>query len=176
MLFCSDNSANVDITLRLKYYFAILLLLLIWEFILAPVSSWAADPREFSLLIGFWTRHVEPSDDTNEKTGMLALLYNDYIVSRFTNSYNDETFLVGKRFHTRKIPLPEFKFLSIQGSLYTGLMYGYSDNLPNIGGITVGALPTVGLVWGKTSAELGYVPTPSGGVFTSLFRYSFELP
>jgi hypothetical protein len=139
------------------------------------MSSRAADPPELTLLVGFWTRHVGPSDDTNEKTGMIALLYNDYIASRFINSYNDETFLVGKRFHTKKYALLEFNSLSVQGNLYTGIMYGYKDNLPNIGGVTIGALPTVGLVWGKTSVELGYVPTPSGGVFTSLFRFSFEM-
>lgn len=139
------------------------------------MSFCAKDTADFSLLVGFWTRHVDPSDDTNEKTDMIALLYNDYMVSRFINSYNDETFLVGKRFYTKKLALPEFKYLSVQGNLYTGLMYGYSDHLPNIGGISLGVLPTLGLIWEKTSVELGYVPTPKGGVFTSLLRFSFKL-
>lgn len=176
MLVSSDDSSNLEITFRFKTYAAVLTVFIILVSLWLPVSSRAAETGEFSLLLGFWTRHVDPSDDTNESTGMIALLYNNYIVSRFINSYNDETFLVGKRFHTKGVAIPELKQLSIQANLYTGLMYGYSDNLPNIGGISLGVLPTVGLVWKKTSVELGYVPTPSGGVFTSFLRYSFNLP
>jgi hypothetical protein len=128
------------------------------------------------MLIGLWTRHVDSSDDTNEKTGMIAILYNDYMISRFINSYHDETFFAGKRFHTRKFALGDLKSLDIQGNFYTGLMYGYADNLPNIGGITVGALPTIGLLYNEISLELGYVPTPRGGVLTSMIRFSLKLP
>jgi hypothetical protein len=140
------------------------------------MPSHATDTGEYSVLTGFWTRHVDRSDNTNEKTGMIAFLYKDYMVSRFINSYHDETFFVGKRLHTKKFDLGIFKDLGVQGNLYTGLMHGYSDNLPNIGGLSVGALPTVGLVWKKTSAELGYAPTPKGGVFMSLFRFTFKSP
>jgi hypothetical protein len=145
-------------------------------FLFVPIPCHAKNTGEFSVLTGFWTRHVDRSDDTNEKTGMIAFTYNDYMVSRFINSYNDETFFVGKRLHTQIYNLGKFMDLGVQGNLYAGLMHGYSDNLPNIGGLSVGALPTVGLVWKKTSAELGYVPTPKDGVFMSILRFSFKLP
>jgi len=128
------------------------------------------------MLIGFWTRHVDSSNDTNEKTGMIAILYNDYMISRFINSYHDETFFAGKRFHTRKFALGNLNSIGVQGNLYSGLLYGYSDNLPNIGGIAVGVLPTLGLLYNETSVEFGYVPTPKGGVFTSLIRFPLKLP
>jgi hypothetical protein len=162
--------------MRFKTYAVLLTAGSILGFLLLPMLSHATDTGEYSVLIGFWTSHVDKSDDTNEKTGMIAVLYKDYMVSRFINSYHDETFFAGKRFHTKKFDLGIFKDLGVQGNLYTGLMYGYSDNLPNLGGLSVGALPTVGLVWKKTSAEIGYVPTPSGGVFMSLFRFSFKSP
>jgi len=162
--------------MRFQTYAVLLIAGSILGFLFLPMPSHATDTGEYSVLIGFWTRHVDRSDDTNEKTGMIAFSYNDYIVSRFINSYHDETFFAGKRLHTKKFDIGKFKHLDVQGNLYTGLMHGYSDNLPNIGGLSVGALPTVGLVWKKTSAELGYVPTPSGGVFMSLFRFTFKLP
>ena len=162
--------------MRFKTHAALLMVGSVLGFLWLPIPSHAKDTGELSVLTGFWTRHVDRSDDTNEKTGMIAVLYKDYMVSRFINSYHDETFFAGKRFHTKKFNLGKFKDLGVQGNLYSGLMYGYSDNLPNIGGLSVGALPTVGLVWKKTSAELGYIPTPSGGVFLSLFRYTFKLP
>ena len=172
----SKNSATGEFTLRFKTYAEVLTVCSILGFLLLPMPSYAKDTGEFSVMVSFWTRHVDPSNDTNEKTGMVAITYNDYIVSRFINSYNNETFFAGKRFHTKEFALGNFKHLSVQGNLYTGLMHGYSDNLPNIGGISVGALPTVGLVWKKTSVEVGYVPTPSGGVFMSLIRFPFKLP
>ena len=162
--------------MQFKTYAVLLTAGSILGFLLLPMPSHATDTGEYSVLIGFWTRHVDRSDDTNEKTGMIAFLYKDYMVSRFINSYHDETFFVGKRLHTKKFDLGIFKDLGVQGNLYTGLMYGYSDNLPNLGGLSVGALPTVGLVWKKTSAEIGYVPTPKGGVFMSLFRFTFKSP
>ncbi len=162
--------------MQFKTYAVLLTAGSILGFLLLPIPSHAKNTGEFSVLTGFWTRHVDRSDDTNEKTGMIAFLYKDYMVSRFINSYHDETFFVGKRWHTEKFDLGIFKDLGVQGNLYTGLMYGYSDNLPNIGGLSVGALPTVGLVWKKTSAELGYAPTPKGGVFMSLFRFTFKSP
>jgi hypothetical protein len=144
-------------------------------FLLLPVPSHAKNTGEFSVLTGSWTRHVDRSDDTNEKTGMIAFTYNDYMVSRFINSYHDETFFAGKRLHTKIYNLGKSRHLGVQGNLYAGLMHGYSENLPNIGGLSVGALPTVGMVWKQTSTELGYVPTPKGGVFMSLFRFTFKL-
>jgi hypothetical protein len=162
--------------MQFKTYAVLLTAGSILGFLLLPIPSHAKNTGEFSVLTGFWTRHVDRSDDTNEKTGMIAFLYKDYMVSRFINSYHDETFFVGKRLHTEKFDLGIFKDLGVQGNLYTGLMYGYSDNLPNIGGLSVGALPTVGLIWKKTSAELGYAPTPKGGVFMSLFRFTFKSP
>ena len=162
--------------MQFKAYAVVLTAGLILGFLLLPLPSYAKNTSEFSVLIGFWTQHVDRSDNTNEKTGMIALLYNDYMVSRFVNSYDDETFFAGKRFHTKKFNLGTFKHLGVQGNLYTGIMHGYSDKLPNIGGISPGALPTIGLLWKRNSLELGYIPTPSGGVFMSLIRIPFKLP
>ena len=162
--------------MRFKTYAALLMVGSILGFLFVPMPSHAKNTGEFSMLIGFWTRHVDRSDDTNEKTGMIALSYDDYIVSRFINSYNDETFFAGKRLHTKKFDLGKFKQLGVQGNLYTGLMLGYADHLPHIGGLSIGALPTVGLGWKKQSVELGYVPTPKGGVFMSMIRLQFKLP
>ena len=158
-----------------KTYAIVLTAALILGVLLSPLPSDAIDTDKFSMVIGFWTRHVDRSDDTNEKTGMIAFLYNDYMISRFINSYHDETFFAGKRLHTKKFDLgKKSNDIGIQGNLYTGLMHGYADKLPNIGGLTIGALPTIGLLWDKTSVEVGYIPTPKGGVFMSLFRFTIK--
>ena len=162
--------------MRFKTYAVVLTIISIWGFLMSATSSHARDTGEYSVMISFWTRHVDPSDNTNENTGMIAISYNDYIVSRFMNSYHNQTFFGGKRLHTKEFALGTFNHLSVQGNLYLGLMHGYSEKLPNIKGLSVGALPTVGLLWKKAAVELGYAPTPKGGVFMSLIKYSFKLP
>jgi hypothetical protein len=58
--------------------------------------------------------------------------------------------------------------------VYAGLLYGYGNNAAiNIKGIAPAAFPTIGVGYKSTSLEMAYIPTPSGGVFLSLFKYSF---
>lgn len=66
--------------MRFKTYTALLTAVSILGFLLLPLPSQAKDTGEVSVLISFWTRHVDESSDTNEKTGMFAVSYKDYIV------------------------------------------------------------------------------------------------
>jgi hypothetical protein len=91
--------------MQVKTYAVVITAGLILGLLLLPTPSQATNKNEFSVLIGYWTRHVDRSDNTNEKTGMVALLYNDYMISRFKNSYHDETFLLGKDFIRRSLTL-----------------------------------------------------------------------
>ena len=59
--------------MQFKTYAVVLTACLILGFVLLPMPSHAIDTSHFSVLIGFWTRHVDRSDNTNEKTGMIAL-------------------------------------------------------------------------------------------------------
>ena len=67
--------------MQFKTYAVLLTAGSILGFLLLPIPSHAKNTGEFSVLTGFWTRHVDRSDDTNEKTGMIAFLYKDYMVS-----------------------------------------------------------------------------------------------
>ena len=135
------------------------------------VARDASGSTEFSLSVGLWAHHMETSSDTNERIDLLAISYNNYIMSRFKNSFSDETYFAGKRFHTKRRCYDRSADWYAQGNLYLGLMHGYDDNLPGIGGISPGLLPTFGLGYRRTSFELGYVPTMQGGVFVGLFRF-----
>ncbi len=140
----------------------------------ATDSSDQSDSAEMSLMIGVYTRHVDQSDDPNENNQMVVVSYDNYVVSRYKNTWNDPTYFAGKRFHTRKYPLNRNQKLFFQGNLYTGILYGYGDNAAiNVAGLAPGVIPTLGVGYKTTSVELGYVPTPAGGVFLSFFKYTF---
>lgn len=133
-----------------------------------------SESEEMSLMVGLFTKHVDQSDDPNENSQMLAVSYKNYVVSRYVNTWEDPTYFGGKRLQTKKYPYSENNNLFFQGNLYAGFLYGYGNNAAiNVGGIAPALLPTVGVGYKSTSLEMGYIPTPSGGVFLSLFKYEF---
>ncbi|GAB4269485.1 MAG: hypothetical protein Kow0092_23560 [Deferrisomatales bacterium] len=135
--------------------------------LLAPPGAWGEEPVG-ALLLGLYTRHVDPSAHTNEENELVAVGYRDYTAARFVNSYNDPSYFAGKRFHTRRFGSGD---LFVQGNLYAGALYGYHKRVPNLGGLTLGVLPTLGVGYRNAAVELLYVPTPRGGVFTSFLSF-----
>jgi hypothetical protein len=132
------------------------------------------DSREMSLMVSLFARHVDQSDNPNENLRMVVASYDNYVVSRYINTWDDPTYFGGKRFSTNKYPFSENRNFFYQGSVYAGILYGYGNNAAiNLKGLAPAVFPTVGLGYKTTSLEMGYIPTPSGGVFLSLFKYEF---
>ena len=137
-------------------------------------SSDESAPKEMSVMVGFFAKHVDQSDDPNENLQMVVVSYDNYVVSRYINTWDDTTYFAGKRFSTNRYTFHESRNFFLQGSVYLGALYGYGNNADiNFKGIAPGVFPTIGVGYKTTSLEMGYIPTPSGGVFLSLFKYSF---
>ena len=131
-------------------------------------------PKESSVMVGFFSRHVDQSDDPNENLRMVAFSYDNYVVSRYVNTWDDTTYFGGKRLSSNKYAVHRNRDFFFQGNLYAGFLYGYGNNAAiNIKGIAPAMFPTIGVGYKSTSLEMAYIPTPSGGVFLSLFKYSF---
>jgi hypothetical protein len=132
------------------------------------------DSREMSMMVGLFARHVDQSDNPNENLRMVVASYDNYVVSRYVNTWDDPTYFGGKRFSTNKYSFNDNRNFFYQGNVYAGILYGYGNNAAiNLKGIAPAIFPTVGLGYKTTSVEMGYIPTPSGGVFLSLFKYEF---
>lgn len=150
----------------------VLLLLMI---LILPGLAAGYEVEDFAVSVGLYTHHVDPGDDTNEDNGLLAFSMNRWVGARLVNSYHDPTYFAGRKWQTRP-----YRYRGkegspfVQGNLYAGLMHGYKDHIPNIGGVTVGLLPTLGFGWKRLSLEMLYVPTPKGGVFTSFLTWEFK--
>jgi hypothetical protein len=137
-------------------------------------TSDATSQKEMSVMVGFFAKHVDQSDDPNEDLKMVVVSYDNYVVSRYINTWDDTTYFGGKRFSTNKYAFFSNRNFFFQGSLYAGLLYGYGSNAAiNLKGIAPAMFPTIGVGYQNTSLEMAYVPTPSGGVFLSFFKYSF---
>jgi hypothetical protein len=130
--------------------------------------------REMSLMIGLFARHVDQSDNPNEDLKMVVLSYDNYVVSRYVNTWDDPTYFGGKRISTNKYPIFESHNFFCQGNVYLGILYGYGNNAAiDVKGLAPAVFPTIGVGYKSTALEMGYIPTPSGGVFLSLFKYEF---
>jgi hypothetical protein len=158
--------------------FLILLLLGFFEqYAIADEETVPSDEIvDFSVAVGLVTRHVNPGDDTNEDSDFIALSLDKYSIARFINSYNDETWFGGTQFHTPKLNIYQGSDFFLRGNLYAGLIYGYKDHLPNLGGVTPVLIPTIGLGYKRVSLEFMYFPSPSGGVFSSVVRFDLSWP
>lgn len=164
-------------SMSVKVFCRLILPLLI---LLMPLSGMAQETEEkenqaheWAITLGLFTRHVNPSKNTNDSTRMLGLSYSNWIMLGFSNSYHERSFFGGKRFQTKKIGHPSNSNFFVQGNLYIGLLQGYGDRFPNIAGITPAAMPTVGFGYKNAAIEILYIPTPSGGVFTSCLTFRF---
>ena len=161
------------ITFRYLAVFVLLLLLLPLIAMAEETKKKDNQTQKWTLILGLVTRHVEPSDDTNDSSRMLGLSYSNWTMARFTNSYNEASVFCGKRFQTKELRHPRYTDFFIQGNLYAGLIQGYGDRFPNIAGVTLAGLPTAGIGYKKTILEMLYMPTFKGGVFTSFLTYRF---
>ena len=137
-------------------------------------SSEKPDSREMSLMVALFARHVDQSDNPNENLKMVVASYDNYVVSRYINTWDAPTYFGGKRFSTNKYAIYESQNFFYQGNVYAGILYGYGNNAAiNVKGVAPAVFPTVGVGYRTTSLEMAYIPTPSGGVFLSLFKYEF---
>jgi hypothetical protein len=137
-------------------------------------SSDKSKSREMSLMIGIFAKHVDQSDNPNENLQMVVVSYDNYIVSRYVNTWDDPTYFGGKRFSTNRYAIFENRNFFYQGNVYLGILYGYGNNAAiDVKGLAPAVFPTIGVGYKSTALEMGYIPTPSGGVFLSLFKYQF---
>jgi hypothetical protein len=160
-----------------KAFFSLVLSVLVF---LVPLTGMAEETegqenqaQKWAITLGLFTRHVNPSSDTNEHLGMLGLSYSNWFILGFSNSYHDQSLFGGKRFQTKKIHDSWNRNFFVRGNLYAGLLHGYGDRFHNLVGLTPALAPTLEFGYKNVSLEVLYLPTPSGGVFTSVFNYRF---
>ena len=134
----------------------------------------AKEKAEISVAVGLFTKHFQPGENTNENNRMLAFSYDDWCVAWFNNSYDRESVFAGRIFRTDKLISKKDDKLFLRANLYLGLVYGYGDKLPNVGGISPYMLPTGEVGYGMFSFELGVIPAPGhAGLVTGMFKVTF---
>ena len=114
-------------------------------------------PARNGMLIGLWSKHVFSSDDDYRTThNLIAWQHQGYFVGTFANSYSHQVVAVGL---TRTVITEELNDDWLFEIGYKiGPMYGYRDEAPNIGGISILPVASFGLSFQDVGVDLNLVP------------------
>lgn len=108
------------------------------------------------MLIGLWSKHISSDDDYRTTHNLIALQYGGYFIGTFANSYSHQVIAAGL---ARTVIVEELN----QGWLFEvgykiGPMYGYRDEAPNIGGLSLLPVACVGVSFQDVGVDLNLVP------------------
>lgn len=83
--------------------------------LLLPLIAMAEEAKEkdnqtqkWTVTLGLVTRHVDPSDNTNESSRLLGLSYSNWVAARFSNSYDEASVFCGRRLQTKELHHPRY--------------------------------------------------------------------
>ena len=129
-----------------------------------------------ALLLGMWSLHLTGSGEywndkggSNEQNHLFGLQYYGITAGTFINSHDDRAWFAGltRDVYSRKIS-EETRF-DIGYKL--GPLFGYGDDLPSVGGMSLFAAGTFGISWYGLGIDIMIIPV---GVITGGFRIDIE--
>ena len=100
---------------------------------------------------------------------MLGIRYYGLTAGTFINSEDDRAWFLGPAREVYSRDFSDDGRFDIGYSF--GLLYGYGDDLINLGGMSVFAAATFGITWHKMGFDLGIIPV---GILTANFRIDID--
>jgi hypothetical protein len=138
------------------------------------VKIWGGKARD-ALLLGMWTIHLDGTGEyfgdgrNNDQAHLLGAQYYGLTAGTFINSHDDRAWFFGLAREVYSNNFTEDVRLDI--GYRFGLLYGYGDELRNVGGMSVYAVAIAGISWKRLGFDLGIVPV---GVLTGSFRIDID--
>ena len=135
---------------------------------------WGKKARD-AILLGMWSIHVDGTGEyfgngsNNDQNHLLGLQYYGLSAGTFINSKDDRAYYFGP---AREVYSHNFTDNTRFDIGYKfGLLYGYGDDLINVGGMSIFAIATFGISWKRVGFDLGMVPA---GIITGNFRFDID--
>jgi hypothetical protein len=140
---------------------------------LKPVDGWISlwgVPSRDALLLGMWSLHTSPKRH-NSTQNLVGLQYHGYFAVTFKNSYYKQSYFGGV---TRTIYIKRIaQDLDFDITYKAGLIWGYQDRYPNLGGISPVIFPTFGLSYKMFGTDFVIFPARYPA-FAVSFRVNIE--
>jgi hypothetical protein len=105
----------------------------------------------------------------NDKGHLLGIRYYGLTAGTYINSKDDRSWILGPAREVYSRDFSDDGRFDIGYSF--GLLYGYGDELTNLGGMSVFAVATFGITWHKMGFDVGVIPV---GIFTANFRIDID--
>jgi len=134
--------------------------------------GWWGIPARDALLTGMWSLHTSSDrDERNSTQNLIGLQYHGYFASTLKNSYYKRSYFAGvtRTIYLKKLT-QEFNF---DITYKAGLITGYGEHYPDIGGISPLVLPTFGLSYKILGADFAVYPS-AHPVFSVNFRVNID--
>ena len=135
---------------------------------------WGKKARD-AILLGMYSLHLDGTGDylgngsNNDQGHMLGMRYYGLTAGTFINSKDDRAWFLGPAREVYSRDFSDDGRFDIGYSF--GLLYGYGDDLTNLGGMSVFAAATFGITWHKMGFDFGVIPV---GIFTANFRIDID--
>ena len=130
-----------------------------------------ASADEYTYSIGYAPicKHFNNDENMNETNHGVFIAYDKWIAGTFNNSSYIQSWFIGRSYKTDKWG----KDLYARLNMHIGLLYGYGDDMPDVGGWTIGIAPMIEIGYKQFVIETMINPITDGGVVSFLFKYSF---
>jgi len=127
------------------------------------------------MLLGMWNIHLDGTGEyfgdgrNNDQGELIGIQYYGLTAGTFINSQDDRAWYFGP---AREVYSHKFDHdLRFDAGYKFGLLYGYGDDLINVGGMSVFAIATFGITWKRLGFDLGILPV---GILTGNFRFDID--
>ena len=128
-----------------------------------------------AFLLGMWSLHLDGtgeylgSGSNNDQNYLFAMQVSGLSGGTFINSKDDRAWFFGP---AREVYSYNFSDDTRFDAGYKfGLLYGYGDDLINVGGMSIFAIGTFGITWKNLGFDLGVLPV---GILTGNFRFDLD--
>lgn len=135
---------------------------------------WGKKARD-AVLAGMWSIHLDGTGEywgdgrNNDQNHLIGLQYYGWSAGTFINSKDDRAWYVGPAREVYSYNFnPDTRF---DIGYKFGLLYGYGDELINVGGMSVFAIASFGISWKRLGFDLGVLPV---GILTGNFRFDID--
>ena len=136
---------------------------------------WGNKSRD-ALLLGMWSIHLRGTGEywkndggSNEQNHLFGIQYYGLTAGTYINSHDDRAWFIGLAREVYSRELTDKTRLDIGYKF--GPLYGYGDDLPNVGGMSLFGAATFGISWYGLGIDIMLIPV---GVITGGFRIDFD--
>ena len=122
-----------------------------------------------------WSLHLDGtgeylgSGSNNDQNYLFAMQVSGLSAGTFINSKDDRAWFFGPARELYSLDLSDDTRFDMGYKF--GLLYGYGDDLINVGGMSIFAIGTFGISWKNLGFDLGVLPV---GILTGNFRFDLD--